>query len=151
MDAKEIQAPFQLVGTRIIKFNMTNDFVTLNNSNSVKCNANYSIESFEEDDDKYVGIIRLYVKAVIKGEDKAKIKCDIIFEGCFISPIAIEKEKFLSMLGVNGCASLFSLSRAFICSATSLATSGGQMILPMINTFKLAKDGQIEKQAGSTH
>lgn len=149
MDANEMLSLFQIAGTRVLKFTLKNDFVTLNNNNNVKCDASYSIESVDEQNGLLVGIIRLYVKASIKDTNKAKIACSIDFEGCFASPVNIGKDKFVEMLGINGCASLFSMSRAYISSATSLATSGGQLILPMINTFRLAKDG-LKQQSGST-
>lgn len=146
MDTRKIAAPFQLVGTKIVKFSMTNDYVTFGPHNPIQCDAAYSIESVERQEDLYQGILRLRVKSVFKGQDKSKLSCNVLVEGCFAAPAEMEENTFREMLSINGCASLFSIARAFVCSATALATSGGQMILPMINTFKLLQETEKEKK-----
>lgn len=143
MDIDTIVSPFQLVGTKVVKFRMTNDYVTLANNPHIKCDASYSVDNVEKQDNIYMGIMKLNIKAVTKGPAKAKMSCNITIEGCFACPEEIGEDSFIKMLGINGCASLFSIARAFICSTTALATSGGHLILPMINTFKLV-DAETE-------
>lgn len=144
MNVDKIVAPFQLIGTKILKFTLTNDYVAFSPQSPIKCDASYSIESVEKQDELYTGIIRLQIKSVFKGRDKSKLSCNTHIEGCFAAG-DMDEDTFRKMLGINGCASLFSIARAFICSTTALATSGGQMILPMINTFKLI-EGETDKE-----
>ena len=61
----------------------------------------------------------------------------IYIQGCFTDSADISESSFREMLGLNGCAALYSIARAQIINLTSQAMNGGQLILPMINFFEM--------------
>ena len=139
MEAKKLMSSFQLMGSRVIKFNLSNDFIGLESVRPDKCDVSYSVKEIEKDDEVIMGVIQLDVKASIKGKGKAKNSCSLSMEGGFCAPVEMPEESFITMLEINGTASLYSLARAFIANTTSLATTSGHIVLPMINTIQLVE------------
>ncbi|HIZ83967.1 MAG TPA: hypothetical protein H9668_06085 [Firmicutes bacterium] len=145
MDTQSIQAPFQFLGSKITKVAQTNTFDYLDSGESLKryADVNYSIDEIAQHDNLQFGTISLYVKLqVLSSANHYDISVDI--QGTFFSDLSIDNENFKKMLGINGCTVLYSIVRAFIISLSSQSLIGGQIILPMINTFKL-----IEKKETS--
>lgn len=139
LNINEFRSKFQLVGTRVKKFSLKNDFVTLDPDllSRLSVDVGYSIESIDKQNEYIVGIIVLNVKASVKDKGKSKVSISMSIEGCFISPP--DEQNFETLLGINGCASLYSIARAYIHSVSSQSFSGGHIILPMINTIILNK------------
>ena len=73
-------------------------------------------------------------------EEESTDKFKIIMEGEFSSPSAIEDEKFMELLNINGGAALYSIARAKIEAISSLIYSEGKILLPMINIIKYYKE-----------
>lgn len=143
MNTEKIQSEFQIVGSRIVKFNLKNDFALLERDTKKRlADASYELGSITEFEDKIFGIVNLYIKVDAKNKLKQKLSLNLIIEGCFTVSKGTEIEKFKNMLGINGCTALYSIARSFIISVTSQALAGGEIILPMINTFKLIEQGE---------
>ena len=142
MNTKKIRSSFQSIGTRVTSFNMTNNCVQIG-CGPAECKATYTIENLEkrENDGLLLGIVALTVTVKVKA-DKALFSGKLVIEGGFTDSLDVNIEDFKKKLSVNGCTLLYSASRAFISSVSALSASGGTVILPMINTFKLAENGE---------
>lgn len=67
-------------------------------------------------------------------------KFQIVIEGVFSSSPAIDDEKFMELLNINGGAALYSIARAKIEAISSLIYNEGKILLPMINIIQYYKE-----------
>lgn len=67
-------------------------------------------------------------------------KFEIVIEGVFSSSTAIEDERFMELLNINGGAALYSIARAKIEAISSLVYNEGKILLPMINIIQYYKE-----------
>lgn len=109
--------------------------------NSQTLDMDYEIGNVGSDDDCYYGEITLKTKIIIKINKKKCFDMRISHLGGFIAPLdAYENEEiFYKSIELNGLASLISFARANIASITGLIFCQGNIMLPMINVFKLNK------------
>lgn len=138
MDIKDCESSFQMIGNRVCKLILKNDFVSISNLRDADYNidADYEIKQIENKNNECTGILLLMVKTGVKDKEKHKLTVELQIEGCFTA-IGMDKENFTDMLSVNGCTALYSIARAIIVSVSSQSMCGGQLIIPLINVFKL--------------
>ncbi len=148
MNIDDIASEFQILGSSISKFNLRNDFAYFDEDVVSKklTDASYTMEPVVHKDGRLFGIIELFIKLEAKDKTKHKLTIALTIEGCFTAPEEMDEEQFKGMLGINGCTVLYSIARSFIISTTAQALAGGEIILPMINTFKLVEQGEKNKQ-----
>jgi len=89
--------------------------------------------------------IQLNIKISASIQDAGKFSVNLVIEGGFKAPLAVDEERFDRFMRVNGSASLYSIARGFITSTTAQAFSGGSVILPLINTMKLEESTEKNK------
>ena len=147
MDINSITSDFQILGHSIKALELNNDFIVFDTTNeniTREIDVKYAIgDHFELDDnqDSIGGTVTLYTEVKITNDDKtASIHLEL--EGGFALINSKDKERLDSMLAINGCAALYSISRGIIASITSqMAANGyGTILIPMINTFELKAD-----------
>lgn len=142
MNTEKIKSGFQLLATSVQKIELSNNFVVLNDDTNIErsFDVSYNINDVSSDEDKEVtmGTITLNIDISIKSNEN-EMKLNIDLQGCFIDDDASDFDKFREMLGVNGCASLYSIARAMILSITSQVCHGAHILIPMINVFKLVE------------
>jgi len=142
LNLKDIKSEFQFVGNQILKLSLKNDFVQLPPQELLsKCvfDVEYEIPPIDilnETDERY-GFVDLHLKLNILSKKKERLSLNLSIRGCFTDSVSTPKETFSEMLGLNGCATLYSIARAQIISITSQAMNGGELILPMVNFFKM--------------
>ena len=136
-----IQSDFQMIANYIKKVNVSNNFLELPPMDQL----NYSLEaeydnvSIEpQENGGFIGSIDLWVKATVKEKgSKEKISILLVLNGGFYDNLVKKEEDFEKFLTVNGAASLYGIARGIIISLSSVSMNGGQIILPMINFFKM--------------
>ena len=141
MDIKKARADFQLVKSRVNKFNFETKLASkVDGPAKLDYDIDYNISDTSSDEDNLIGVVEFFVTA------KAKIKNNILFsvyhkmEGVFYgNPAVLDEKNFAFMLELNGVATLTHLSRAYILSATSLLGLNPPIRLPMININQLKK------------
>jgi preprotein translocase subunit SecB len=143
MEINKILSQFQLLATSIRNFSFENDFVVYHDDESIEKELDvfYEINDITSDEEEklLIGTISLYIDAVIKNENE-QMKINLVIQGGFKSTVNDEDEsltEFRKLLSLNGCATLYSLARSIIVSFTSQSCLGGNILLPMINVFKL--------------
>ena len=144
MNIENIKANLQIIGTRIAKLNINNEFVfiDLNDENiSREIDVSYELSpAFDVEDEENLTAqnILMYIRLKITdGELQANIDLDL--EGGFIFD-GTDKEQLHDMLTVNGTATLYSIARGIISSITSHMCANGTLLLPMINMFSLREE-----------
>lgn len=144
MNIENIKANLQIIGTRIAKLNINNEFVfiDLNDENITReIDVSYALSpAFDVEDGENLTAqnILMYIRLKITdGELHANIDLDL--EGDFIFD-GTDKEQLRDMLTVNGTATLYSIARGIISSITSHMCANGTLLLPMINMFKLREE-----------
>lgn len=148
MNADKIVAGLQLSGTRVVDFHFQNDFVTFNgNFSDSEIDIDYKIINIEEQEELKLGILQLYIKAGFCDHENSKLLLNLTFEGGFYVPVEVDNDVFSRMLCINGTACLFSIARSFVLSVSSLSFAGGNIILPLINTFKLHESVEDQKKS----
>lgn len=139
MKINDIQSTFQLIGTAIRKLEVNNNYVGYNDNSVEYRDLDVSYKILEvgegEEKDELIGTLLLEIDVNVGENDKC-MHILLAMEGGFYSE-KMEEEKFRDMLELNGCASLYSIARAMILNISSQTCEGGNLILPMINTFKL--------------
>ena len=145
MNIENITAGFQLIGTRIAKLTIDNEFTSIDvNDESVtrEIDVSYDVSPVFTVNGLMAQNIMMYICLKISnGELHTFINLDL--EGCYIFD-GKDKEQLYEMITINGTATLYSIARGMISSITSHMCTNGTLILPMINIFKL-RDG-INKQ-----
>lgn len=149
MNVEKIKSGFQLLATSILKLDFKNNFVIMNDSIKVErtLDTSYDINDITHDEEEnlLMGTITLNVLALIKSEE-AEMNINMNLQGCFISEKTDDIEAFKKMLGINGCATLYSIARSIILSITSQACAGAHVLLPMINIFELNESSEKEQE-----
>ena len=141
MNIENITANLQIIGTRIAKLNINNEFVfiDLNDENiSREIDVSYELSpAFDVEDEENMTAqnIMMYIRLMIM-DDELHANIDLDLEGCFIFE-GTDKEQLQDMLTVNGTATLYSIARGIISSITSHMCANGTLLLPMINMFRL--------------
>lgn len=145
-----IQSDFQMIANYIKKVNVSNNFLELPPMDQL----NYSLEaeydnvSIEPQENRgFIGSIDLWVKATVKEKgSKEKISILLVLNGGFYDNLVKKEEDFEKFLTVNGAASLYGIARGIIISLSSVSMNGGQIILPMINFFKMKEKKTASEQ-----
>jgi len=146
MNVENIKANLQLVGTRISKLSVENDFVELNlNDESINRGIDVSYKTsqlytVENEPDFLAGNILMDIKVGISDRIK-NLSLELELEGCFVLD-SKDEDKMKEMLSVNGTAALYSIARGIVSSVTSHICTNGTVILPMINVFRLKKEDE---------
>ena len=145
MNSKEIKSDFQLLATSIKKIEFSNTFTYFEDTDSVErfFDVSYEVDDISSDEENNIlmGTITLNVIAVIK-DNESEMKFDLLIQGCFTSKNEIKVQDFRNMLEINGCATLYSISRSIILNISSQACFGAHILLPMINLFKLKESNE---------
>lgn len=145
MNIENITADFQLIGTRIAKLTIDNEFTLIDLNDEAltrEIDVSYDVSPVFTVNGLMAQNIMMYIRLkVSNGESYTTIKLDL--EGCYIFG-GKDKEQLYEMITINGTATLYSIARGMISSITSHMCTNGTLILPMINMFKL-RDG-INKQ-----
>lgn len=139
MDITKVQSKFIFVGSRVVSFNLSNDFVSLPDENnlSLSLDVDKEISDFTVDDDLVFGEVNLTITVLAQSKDNDKqLSLTITVNGCFADNKDIDTEEFRTKLSINGSAALYSIARANIISITSQSLCGGQLIIPLINFFE---------------
>ena len=145
MNIENITAGFQLIGTRIAKLTIDNEFTSIDvNDESVtrEIDVSYDVSPVFSVNGLMAQNIMMYICLKISNCELHKF-INLYLEGCYIFD-GKDKEQLYEMITINGTATLYSIARGMISSITSHMCTNGTLILPMINMFKL-RDG-INKQ-----
>lgn len=141
MDINECLSNFQFIGSSVRHLEVNNNHVYISEEEWKQIipniDVNYSIEdiSIDEESKSLFGIINLNLMLSIESSEK-KTSVSLVLQGCF-SDKPSNKENFKQLLSLNGCTALYSIARSIVASTLSQCVSGHQIILPMINVFKM--------------
>lgn len=145
MDVNNIIASMQLIGTSVRHLKLDNILVSANRKDKLdkKLDVTYDINELYASEDKNIGSLILHINLNIEEEKKECVALKLDIEGGFIFKFNEDvdeenrKRQMEMMLSHNGCATLYSIARAFIISLTGQMCNEGTIILPMINVYKL--------------
>ena len=143
-----MKAKFQIIGTRIVKLDIENDFVMVNlqDENILKeIDVSYEVSAIspvEDEPECLTGNIMMYIHLRISDkESQMCLKVTLVMEGCFVLA-DLDEVRMKEMLAVNGTASMYSIARGIVSSVTSQVCMNGTVLLPMINVFQLKKSNE---------
>lgn len=147
MKTNMCMADFQYVTSYITRFSIDNGFITYVDKPEVEKNisTNYVINSIENDDenDKLLGVSTLLINIEI-GNNEKKISIELEIRGLFTGNKNLDKDKFKTMLSINGYATLYSNARSYIISMSSQSFNGDKIVIPHINLLSMLKDNKEE-------
>lgn len=143
MNFTETISNFQIKASRIEKLEINNDFIGLKNTENLDTNIKIGNAISQVQKDESDGLLYASLKldlTVTSSEKNSKKKYCIhmLTEGLFTFD-SNDEEEFKQMLLLNGNSTLYSIARSHIMTFSSLSLSGGSIILPMINFYKLLK------------
>lgn len=109
--------------------------------NNQLLDMDYDILDLKSSDKFYSAEVKLKTKITIKKNKKKYFDMKISHIGFLIAPKEAydDEENFYKAVEINGLASLISFARANIASITGMIFCQGNIMLPMINVFKLNK------------
>lgn len=140
---KNVQAQFQMLDSYVKEYNLkTKEKILKQDDLNVKGKIGFCIINISEEE-SLIGEIELTndLDILVKNQIKAQIR--IVMRGLFKYADKNEKEKFETMLKINGAATLSNLMRAYIHTNTALSGMPN-IIIPMINFVEFFKN--VEKQ-----
>lgn len=150
IDANKIIANFQMIASRVVKFELETKEVDEGNEKvNVKNEFDYDIINIEEFNDAYFGVIQFKTTFIAKKGKSVLFKILIVYEGKFIgNKNHLKFDDFKNMLELNGVVVLSQLTRSYILSATALAGINPPVRIPMINVHMLKniKENNKNKQ-----
>lgn len=147
IEAKNIKADFQMISSRVVKFELeTREQQEKNEKVNVNNDFDYEIVKIESNDKFYLGVLQFKTNFVVKIKNKLLFKILVIYEGAFLGDKAVLSEQdFKNMLELNGIVTLSHLTRAFVISCSALAGINPPVRLPMINIHKLRKMKELNQ------
>lgn len=134
---------FQFIQNRLVDLKFTNNRLKTDMINLKKnFDINYKIESIEEREDHYIGVITLHISLTAKDDLGKAFSIKLIMEAYFTNNKSQPIEKFENMLRLNGVSTLYSICRAYLTTISSISFIGDSIKLPMLNVlmFKELKD-----------
>ncbi|CCJ33852.1 hypothetical protein [Caloramator australicus] len=150
IDANKIIANFQMIASRVVKFELETKEVDEGNEKvNVKNEFDYDIINIEEFNDAYFGVVQFKTTFIAKKGKSVLFKILIVYEGKFIgNKNHLKFDDFKNMLELNGVVALSQLTRSYILSATALAGINPPVRIPMINVHMLKniKENNKNKQ-----
>lgn len=153
MDLNASIAAFGFLGYYIPHINVENDFRSIARENyTVSLSIENGITDIEEiKQNESTGhleahlILDLTVTAVSNEDSTKKCVINIVLSGLF-DYSGNDKDKFYSMLIINGNSTLYSIARAHIITITALSSAAGHIIPPMINFVQVFEEMKKEKE-----
>lgn len=147
MNIENSKSKFLFIGNTIRKFTINNNIINFHNPYDYDktFDVEYKIDRIYEKEGDWTGILRLFISvcAQHKEEEEKNAMLHLVTEGYFSSnKQQTEKEEFEKMLALNGCATLYSISRAIIMTTSSQTFNFGDIVLPMVNVIKLKEEIQ---------
>lgn len=147
MNVKEMIATMQLIGSSVRNLKLSNAFVVADEMDqwNKKIDVEYEINELYVSEKKNIGSVMLHIVLEIDKDGQEGISVELDMDGGFSFIFSEEKNndekkaEMEKMLSHNGCATVYSLARAFIVSVTGQMCNGGTIILPMINIYELNK------------
>ncbi len=142
------RASMQLVGTRISKLTIKNDFISLPDNCKHTLDLDYKIGKIQSIDESITkelgenfkdalitnGIMTLTVQ---NSHDENSMDIEIEADACFIY-FGSDKEDFEQLARKNGAATLYSVLRGQLMSITSQCVDGKSIVLPMLNFSEIS-------------
>lgn len=142
MNGSEIKARLQMLGSRIIKLDIKNDFVYVDlEDEDIERTLDVSYELSDPitfDDGTLAGKVVMSITACVENMEHL-MKVHLELEGCFIFDEDGTEEELREMLSISGTAAIYSIARGIISGITSQTCANGTLLLPMVNMFELKK------------
>lgn len=149
IDSNKIVASFQMIASRVVKFELETKEV--NNSKekvNIKNSFDYEVMKVEEDDKAYYGAVQFKSNFIAKVGKSTLFKISIVYEGKFLgNKNNLKQEDFEKMLELNGVVALSQFTRSYVLSATALAGINPPVRMPMINIHQLKRLKEEMKQS----
>lgn len=142
MDIRNSLSEFQFIASNVKSFSLNNSFISFNESAPLEqkvFDLTYSDPVISDSDEFLLGSIKLTVNVQCKDSDD-ELNLSTTIEGAFSFPKDGDRNRFATMLTLNGCTTLFSIARSLIMSVTAQSFVSGQIVLPMINMISYQRD-----------
>jgi len=142
MREDQVLADFQFLGNRVSSLVLNTKLVDASGQRAnTSFDFDYNINSLDESDDQYLGIIEFIVKVKAVVGKKQLFKIELVMEGAFSGNASkMPKDRFKDMLELNGLVTLLQISRSYILSVTSQSGIYPPVKIPMINVMKLREE-----------
>ena len=138
----KIISPFQMKINKIESFEINQNYpIKEYNDNCVTLGTDYKISNLSTENDIMSAQINLFVQLIGETENEETIfNIELNMMGIFEADgKQIDKDRFNSMLEINGISTLMQLSRAYVTAVTSLSGFTHPINFPMVNVFELIK------------
>jgi len=141
IEANKIVASFQMIASRVVRFELETKEVNNDNEKvNVRNSFDYEVVRIEEHEDHYYGVVQFKTDSVAKIGRKTLFKIFVVYEGKFVGNKSfLKQEDFQRMLELNGVVALSQFTRSYVLSVTALAGINPPVRLPMININQLKK------------
>lgn len=146
----QVTSSFQLLATQISNISLSNSFLQMPEKTETKTFCEYETEVFDFDKTASGAVtLTVNVEIVNSENDQQSLKLKIEVAGGFFEHSPTSKEKFVSMLEINGCAALYAFARAQISNLISQSIMSSNYVLPLTNIYKLKKCKEQENSSDS--
>lgn len=149
----QISADIKFVGSCVEKVVVQNNIITLSQNDPREFSIDIDVKEIGQNDDKtLIGTVELSVITNVKSKQdkKRKSRFNIVIQGCFESTNTnLSKEKFITMLYVNGGSALYSIARSLICNLSANVYQNGKLLLPMINVIEVLKQKVAQQEVAN--
>lgn len=149
VELNKIAANLDFVGSRIIKLDISNSIISLNNA-EVSFDVDIQDVSIQKETvdgtDCFIGTVILQLEVSVKSDNQnKKTEIELITEGAF-STLTLDQEEFKRLLVLNGGSALYSIARATLLNVTANVYDEGSIKLPMINLFEYLREKEAQSQ-----
>ena len=145
MNTNEIMSEFQIIGTTIKRLTLDNDYIFIDERNEdVKreIDVYYKINNIfpaDIEENSIMGTLEMTIDVGLSTETNS-MELELVIEGGFSLMNSTNEDELRQFLSVNGCASVYSIARGIVSSITCHICPNGNILLPMINVFRLEEN-----------
>lgn len=140
MEFNKITSELSFMGCSITQLNITNNIVSITEDVKKKFGMDVELDEYIEGEDEQIGRLLMKLVVELEKEEEKEGKIELELEGVFSAAKSIEKEKFISMVLLNGATTLLSVGRSKLEAISALTFHNGKILVPMVNMYQFYEE-----------
>lgn len=128
------------VQSKIVELQIKNKIDAIDDSMAKSLGMDIVPTEISSDADYHYGRLLLKIVVNISDHNEDFSSIELLLEGVFASPIAVDEETFRNLVLVNGATALYAVARGKLESITASVFSEGKILIPFVNILEYYKE-----------
>lgn len=131
---------FTFLGSAVLKLDIDNELSMLPEDLTREFGMDINLSELTVGERTRTAKLLLEILVELEQDNEKVCTIDMVLEGAFSSPLAMDEEKFRELVLINGAAALFSVGRAKVENISSMVFANGKLVLPFVNIYDFYKE-----------